>query len=428
MTNPAYAPPLQPLGGPLAPPVAPQNQPPWQGPPGPPGATGPQGAQGPAGPQGPSGGPPGPPGPQGAQGPDGLQGPVGATGPQGAAGAQGIQGPVGATGPQGSQGVSGSDAYTTLTASFGMPAVGGSGLASVASATGIAVGLIMYVAGLGYFSVTASNGLAPGTLTLQNLGYTVNAAQGTIAASGAIVSGTGPQGPAGATGAQGSTGPTGAAGPTGSAGAPGAQGAVGPQGATGATGPTGATGAQGPQGPAGTGVPAGGTAAQALTKVDATDYNTHWSGVVAQDGSVTSTIAGTLANGNWVPLVTVNGQVCACRIALTVSGPNCDQAVLFDILTTYSAASLGYRQSVLYDVPANGFFNNVRVGGDGYGPYYVDLQIGNAATNPTVSVVVFGARSGGAAASIRTPLTAQAANSGGTQHVLLALGAASGGT
>jgi len=306
-----------------------------------------------------------------------------------------------------------------------MPAVGGSGLASVASATGIAVGLIMYVAGLGYFSVTASNGLAPGTLTLQNLGYTVNAAQGTIAASGAIVSGTGPQGPAGATGAQGSTGPTGAAGPTGPTGATGAQGATGPQGATGATGAQGATG---PQGATGAGVVAGGAAGQALTKIDATDYNTHWSGVVAQDDSVISTIAGPLTNGNWVPLVTINGQVCACRIALTASGANCDQAILFDILTTYSAASVGYRQSVLYDVPANGFFNNVRVGGDTYGPYYVDMQIGNAASNPTVSVVVFGARSGGAAASIRTPLTAQVANSGGTQHVLLALSASSGGT
>jgi len=60
---------------------------------------------------------------------------------------------------------------------------------------------------------------------------------------------------------------------------------VGLQGATGAKGDTGATGAQGIQGiqgpkgddgAAGVGVPAGGTANQALVKTNATDYNTQW--------------------------------------------------------------------------------------------------------------------------------------------------------
>ena len=50
-------------------------------------------------------------------------------------------------------------------------------------------------------------------------------------------------------------------------------GATGPTGATGATGPTGPTGATGP---AGQGVPTGGTTEQILSKIDGTDYNTHW--------------------------------------------------------------------------------------------------------------------------------------------------------
>lgn len=69
---------------------------------------------------------------------------------------------------------------------------------------------------------------------------------------------------------------------TGPAGATGATGATGPQGPTGDTGATGATGAQGPQGDPGAdgadgvGVPAGGTAGQALTKSSGTDYDTGW--------------------------------------------------------------------------------------------------------------------------------------------------------
>jgi hypothetical protein len=53
----------------------------------------------------------------------------------------------------------------------------------------------------------------------------------------------------------------------------GAPGSQGPQGATGATGAAGATGATGAPGP---GFAAGGTANQALVKVDASNYNTQW--------------------------------------------------------------------------------------------------------------------------------------------------------
>lgn len=74
---------------------------------------------------------------------------------------------------------------------------------------------------------------------------------------------TGPQGPPGVTGPTGPTGP---------------QGATGPTGATGPQGVKGDTGATGPQGSAGQGVPVGGATGQVLSKVDATDYNTQWTG------------------------------------------------------------------------------------------------------------------------------------------------------
>jgi hypothetical protein len=90
--------------------------------------------------------------------------------------------------------------------------------------------------------------------------------------------------PAGPTGATGPIGPTGATGPIGPTGATGPQGDAGP---TGATGPAGTTG------PAGPGVPTGGTAGQALTKINATDYNTQWTTLGGGSGTVTSISAGT---------------------------------------------------------------------------------------------------------------------------------------
>jgi len=77
----------------------------------------------------------------------------------------------------------------------------------------------------------------------------------------------------------------------GQTGPPGADGADGADGATGATGATGA------QGPAGVGVPVGGTAGQALVKVNSTDFNTTW-----------STLASLLA-GLLVPAGGTTGQV-----------------------------------------------------------------------------------------------------------------------
>lgn len=81
---------------------------------------------------------------------------------------------------------------------------------------------------------------------------------------------------AGGVGPQGATGATGATGSTGATGAQGSQGIQGIQGVTGATGSTGATGATGSTGATGQGVVTGGTAHQALTKINGTDYNTQW--------------------------------------------------------------------------------------------------------------------------------------------------------
>ena len=66
---------------------------------------------------------------------------------------------------------------------------------------------------------------------------------------------------------------------TGGGGTPGPEGPQGPKGDPGPEGPQGPKGdpgPEGPQGPAGPGVAAGGTAGQVLSKVDGTDYNTHW--------------------------------------------------------------------------------------------------------------------------------------------------------
>lgn len=82
------------------------------------------------------------------------------------------------------------------------------------------------------------------------------------------------------------------------------QGAAGATGATGAAGPTGATGPQGPQGVQGVqgvkgdtgapgqGVPVGGTSGQVLSKIDANDYNTHWTTPAAAAVSSVNTKTG----------------------------------------------------------------------------------------------------------------------------------------
>jgi hypothetical protein len=104
-----------------------------------------------------------------------------------------------------------------------MPAVGSTAVATVAAggASQFNLGNFVFISPIGYLSITAINAGA-NQLTLQNTGYAVNQAQGSVAASGTTVTATGPQGAQGPAGPQGSTGSTGAQGPTGSTGPAGA--------------------------------------------------------------------------------------------------------------------------------------------------------------------------------------------------------------
>ncbi|UOF77672.1 tail fiber protein [Caudoviricetes sp.] len=130
-----------------------------------------------------------------------------------------------------------------------------------------------------YMSIALVNSRAGGTLTWSVPGQIFK--QGPQGP-------TGPTGPTGATGATGSPGAaatitagtttTSAAGTSASVTNSGTSSAAIfnftiPRGDTGATGPTGPAG---PTGATGAGVPVGGTAGQALTKIDSTNYNTQW--------------------------------------------------------------------------------------------------------------------------------------------------------
>ncbi|MHB8994558.1 MAG: beta strand repeat-containing protein [Armatimonadota bacterium] len=191
------------------------------------GETGPQGIQGEQGIQGIQGeqglqGERGLPGEQGLQGIQGTTGETGATGLPGNEGEQGIQGEQGGQGIQGEQGVQG---VTGETGATGLPGADGDDGA----------------AGL------------PGEIGIQ--------------------------------GEQGIQGIQGVPGDQGTEGEQGLQGIQGVKGDTGATGLPGSDGAPGVDGADGVGIPAGGTAAQVLAKVDGTDFNTQW--VAPATGGVT---------------------------------------------------------------------------------------------------------------------------------------------
>ena len=99
----------------------------------------------------------------------------------------------------GPKGDPGRPSFTRLLADFPMPAALAIGQASVEDAEPFAVGQVVYVEAIGYLRVNASDGLTPGLLDLENLNYTVNELPGTVALTGDIVTGTGPQGPPGYT-------------------------------------------------------------------------------------------------------------------------------------------------------------------------------------------------------------------------------------
>jgi len=116
-------------------------------------------------------------------------------------GPTGPAGPAGPVGPAGPQGSSGTSVYSVLTSAFTVPAT--TGIAFIADATPFSTGIIVYMSGGGYFSVTAVD-KANNTLTLQP--FASNTTAGTVIAAGTNVSATGPQGP------QGIQGPAGIAG------------------------------------------------------------------------------------------------------------------------------------------------------------------------------------------------------------------------
>jgi collagen triple helix repeat protein len=102
----------------------------------------------------------------GAQGPQGPQGPTGSQGPQGPAGSTGAQGPQGPTGS------TGAPAWTTNTSGFTIPAVGSTVSVTVADASWIVVGEMLYVdqagGGVGISGVLQVTAKAGNTLTLLN--------------------------------------------------------------------------------------------------------------------------------------------------------------------------------------------------------------------------------------------------------------------
>jgi hypothetical protein len=74
----------------------------------------------------------------------------------------------------GAKGIDGVSSVTRTTAQFTMPAVSTTVTVSVLSSTGLAVGLTVFIATAGYFSVTSIPNAT--SVTLSNLGYTGNAA------------------------------------------------------------------------------------------------------------------------------------------------------------------------------------------------------------------------------------------------------------
>lgn len=87
-------------------------------------------------------------------------------------------------------GYTGRGGYSYLVANFTQPAVSGTIGITVAETTPFVVGVYVYVAGAGYFKVTAVPTAT--TMTLQNLGSLGNAVGGTLIAAGAKIVAAGP--------------------------------------------------------------------------------------------------------------------------------------------------------------------------------------------------------------------------------------------
>jgi hypothetical protein len=288
-----------------------------------------------------------------------------------------------------------------------MPAVNATGVASVASggAAQFNLGGIVYIAPIGYLTITAVN-TGTNQLTLQNLGYSVNQAPGSIASSGATLTGTGPAGPAGSTGATGAAGPAGAAATanagtttTGAAGTnanvvnvgtpqaavfnftipQGIQGVQGVQGTTGAAGPAGATGSQGPAGATGSQGPAG-VNAYTLTSAQFT--------VPPVGGTVVVTFqnASWLVLGQYVEVKTAGGT--SVSGTLQVTAINGNQVTLLNPSIPSLALANTTAAGLLVQVSGNA---TDYVGGDNachsFPPEAVSADAGNLATIGSDSLI-----------------------------------------
>src|SRR5664280_2679972 len=291
--------------------------------------AGPAGSTGPQGPQGIQGGT----GSQGIQGGIGLtgaastvpgpQGEIGSTGPQGPQGVQGTAGATGSAGASGSNGTNGKTVWNGASdPTTGNPTGVQAGDFYVNTTTHVIFGpyTTSWPAGISLVGSTGATGSvgATGSQGIQGI-------QGTTGAAGA-------KGDTGSTGAKGDTGSTGAAGSNGTNGTNGTNGKtlwsgagtpttglpsgvqtgdfyintaantiygpysagwgsptslVGATGAAGSNGTNGTNGAAGATGATGPGVATGGSAAQVLAKIDATNFNTHWVDPAAGGGDTT---------------------------------------------------------------------------------------------------------------------------------------------
>jgi hypothetical protein len=109
-----------------------------------------------------------------------------------------VPGPTGATGSAGSDGTDGLDSFTTTSAQFTQPASGSNVAITVAESGWMSVGQVIFIQSAGYFTVVSK--ASSTAVTIQNLGYTGNAAATTVIASGSQVSPGGLRGAAGVDG------------------------------------------------------------------------------------------------------------------------------------------------------------------------------------------------------------------------------------
>lgn len=224
---------------------------------------------------------------------------------------QGPTGPTGLTGPTGPQGPQGNPG-TAATIAAGTTTTGAAGTsASVTNSGTSSAAVFNFTIPRGDTGATGATGAtgSPGAAATIAVGTTTTGAAGTSASvtnsgtsSAAVFNFTIPRGDTGATGATGAAA-TVAAGTT-TTGAPGSSASVTNSGTSSAAvfnftiprGDTGATGA---------GVPTGGTAGQALTKIDSTNYNTQW------------TSLGTMASQNANAVAITGGSVDNTSIGAT---------------------------------------------------------------------------------------------------------------